>query len=288
MTSDTKKPEWLKIKYNQSEIRAVYEMLSKLNLNTVCREAECPNMGECFKNRTATFMILGKSCTRNCRFCSIDHGKPDEVSPDEPERIADAARSLGLSHVVLTSVTRDDLPDGGASHFARCVEEIRKALPKATVEVLIPDLKLNKDALDTVIRSNPTVINHNTETVKRLYPSVRPQAIYERSLAVLAYVKEKAPGIFTKSGIMVGLGETKDEVLELFSDLRRAGCDILTVGQYLRPSEQQIEMKEYVTPETFREYSDAGYAMGFRFVASGPLVRSSYMAAKALQSGEKA
>ncbi len=277
-----KKPEWLKVKYNKDAVDEVSMIMSQLKLNTVCKEANCPNLGECYKKHTATFMILGSQCTRNCRFCNVVHGKPEPVDEKEPVHLAQAAKKLGLKHVVITSVTRDDLPDGGAAHFAKTVKAVHELCPGTTVEVLIPDLKGDKRAIDIVIGSNPEVINHNVETVKALYDRVRPEADYARSLEVLRYVKEKAPDIYTKSGIMVGLGETDEQVYELMDDVKGINCDILTIGQYLQPSLQHVDMVCYVKPEKFEEYRRAGIKKGFHYVASSPLVRSSYKAEEAL------
>ena len=278
-----KKPEWLKVPYNQQEVEQIAGMMQAMGLHTVCREANCPNMGECYKKHTATFMILGSRCTRNCRFCNVTHGRPEPVDPAEPQHVADAAKALGLRHVVVTCVTRDDLPDGGAGQFAATIAAIRRTVSGATVEVLISDMQGSTDSLDTVIAAGPDVINHNLETVPELYAQVRPQADYRRSLDVLRYVKQKAPSILTKTGIMVGLGETDEQVYALMRDVRAVGCDILTVGQYLQPSERHIALQAYITPEKFAEYKQKGEEMGFRYVASGPLVRSSYKAQEALQ-----
>nr|WP_240951388.1 lipoyl synthase [Caldanaerobacter subterraneus] len=251
--------------------------LKNMALNTVCQSANCPNMGECFARRTATFMIMGNICTRNCRFCAVEKGHPQPLDEEEPGRVAEAARRLGLKHVVVTSVTRDDLPDGGASHFAKTIYELKK-LPGVTVEVLVPDFMGNEEAIRTVVEAKPDVINHNVETVPRLYSRVRPKADYIRSLNLLKKVKELDPLILTKSGIMVGLGETEEEVIEVMKDLRDIDCDMMTIGQYLRPSHKHIEVAEYVTPEQFKRYEEIGYKLGFKHVASGPLVRSSYHA----------
>lgn len=280
-----KLPEWLKVSYNKDAVNEVNEIMARLKLNTVCKEANCPNLGECFKKNTATFMILGSICTRHCRFCNVTHGHAEKVDPQEPLHLAEAAKELKLKHVVITSVTRDDLEDGGAKHFADTIHAVRELNPGTTIEVLIPDLKGNHESLDIVINAEPDVINHNIETVKPLYGVVRPEADYERSLEVLRYVKEKAPHILTKTGIMVGLGETDQQVYEVMDDSLKAKCDIFTIGQYLRPSEKHIEMKEYVTPEKFLEYKRAGQEKGFRYIASGPLVRSSYRAEEALNFG---
>lgn len=278
-----KMPEWFKVKYNQKAVEEVSELMTKLKLNTVCKEANCPNLGECFQQHTATFMILGSQCTRNCRFCNVAHGTPEAVDPLEPLHIAEAAKHLGLRHVVITQVTRDDLPDGGASHFAKTIAAIRELCPSASIEVLISDMKGDRISLNTIIAAHPEVINHNIETVSSLYPMVRPEADYRRSLDVLRYVKATDASIRTKTGIMVGLGETDEEVFRTMDDALAAGCDIFTIGQYLRPSREHIEMKEYVVPEKFDLYKAIGMQKGFRYVASSPLVRSSYRAAEALQ-----
>lgn len=227
-------------------------------------------------------MILGSMCTRNCRFCNVESGQARRVDPNEPKNLAEAVKELGLNHVVITSVTRDDLEDGGANHFADTIYEVRKLNPNTTIEVLIPDLKGVAINLDIIIDAEPDVINHNMETVKRLYPRVRPEALYYRSLFVLKYVKDNAPNILTKTGIMVGLGETSEEVYGLMDDCLGVQCDIITIGQYLRPSKEHIEVKEFVTPERFNEYKEVGLAKGFKYIASGPLVRSSYKAEEAL------
>ena len=282
---DMKKPDWLRVSYNMSEVRSVYDLADRLELNTVCRESGCPNIGKCSKCGSATFMILGKYCTRNCRFCEVDHGTPAPPDPDEARRLAEAVKTLGLSHAVVTSVTRDDLPDGGASVFADCVREIKRATG-ATVEVLIPDLKGDEAALDTVIDSDPEVIGHNVETVRRLYPAARPQAVYERSLAVLRYLKDRSKGGFVKTAFMVGLGEKEDEVKELIRDVRATGCDLLTLGQYLAPTAEHVPVAEYVTPVTFEKYKEYALSLGFLSVTAHPLARSSYMAGDMLREAE--
>lgn len=280
----TRKPEWLRIRVrNNGEISQVEDILQRLSLHTVCEEANCPNRMECFSRKTATFMILGRVCTRNCRFCNVEGGVPGPVDGDEPEHVADAVKELGLLHSVITSVTRDDLPDGGAGHFARTIRAIRDKCPGTVVEVLIPDFKGDNKALETVVEATPDIINHNVETVPRLYNSVRPQACYERSLQVLKSVKSMNDKIYTKSGIMVGLGESREEVIEVFKDLRDAGCDFLTVGQYLSPSEKHYPVREFVHPDMFGEYKRIALDMGFGYVASSPLVRSSYNASEALK-----
>lgn len=252
-------------------------LLESCGLNTVCAEAKCPNRGECFSRGTATFLILGSVCTRNCAFCGVDSGDPSPPDPQEPDRLAEAALQMNLKHVVITSVTRDDLEDGGASFFASVVKAVRHKLPGATVEVLIPDLSGSQQALHTVLDSTPDVLNHNIETVPRLYSSVRPQAAYSRSLQLLS--RSAADGRSkVKSGIMVGLGETAQEVEEVMSDLRSVGCSILTIGQYLRPSRNQVPVREFVSPQQFSHYEQTGFSMGFEHVFSGPYVRSSYRA----------
>ncbi|HWQ30107.1 MAG TPA: lipoyl synthase [Negativicutes bacterium] len=278
-----RKPEWLRIDMNKGRsLDYVQDILRRLSLNTVCEEANCPNRMECFSKNTATFMILGNQCTRNCRFCNVTHAAPQAVDPEEPKKVAEAASELGLKHVVITSVTRDDLPDGGAKHFARVIKEINALNSDIAVEVLIPDFRGSYMALETVVKAKPQILNHNIETVPRLYSEVRPSAIYVRSIQLLARVKFMNERIFTKSGIMLGLGEKEDEVLQVLEDLRIAGCDFLTIGQYLPPSKKHYPLVEYVTPEVFRKYKEAALDMGFSFVASAPLVRSSYNAAEML------
>lgn len=280
-----RKPEWLRVKYDSESTKEVESMMKALDLNTVCKEANCPNLCECYKKRTATFMIMGSQCTRNCRFCNVVHGAPSELDSNEPMNVAKAVKELGLSHAVITSVTRDDLEDGGAKHFADTIKAVKKINPETTVEVLIPDLKGIENSLDIVINANPHVINHNVETVESLYDKVRPEAIYERSIKVLKYIKEKAPHILSKTGIMVGLGETDEQVYKVMDDVLAVGCDIFTIGQYLRPSKQHIEIEEYVTPEKFEEYRLEGINKGFKYIASSPLVRSSYKAEEAINRG---
>jgi lipoyl synthase len=278
-----RKPDWLKIRIQAGSNREeVFQILDRLTLHTVCEEANCPNLGECFSRKTATFMILGKFCTRNCTFCNVQKNKPTPVDPDEPVHVAQAVKELDLRHVVITSVTRDDLPDGGAGHFAGVIGEIRRLDANVAVEVLIPDFRGDKNALAMVVKAGPKIINHNVETVPRLYPEVRPMAVYMRSLELLANVKELDGGMLTKSGIMVGLGEKEDEVIDLFKNLREVGCDLLTVGQYLAPSKSHHPVMEYVHPDIFEKYKEKALKMGFMHVASAPLVRSSYLADKAL------
>ena len=274
-----RKPEWLRIKVQgDKKTSEVFKALDSLSLNTVCKEANCPNKMECYNRKTATFMILGSVCTRNCTFCDVTTGRPEAINPDEPKNLGIAVNKLGLRHVVITTVTRDDLPDGGAAHFAECVKEIRKANKDVTIEVLISDLKGDEDALKVIVDSKPDIINHNVETVKSLQKELRPMARYERSLGVLEKVKEMDPSILTKSGIMVGVGETKEQVYELFEDLVNIKCDILTIGQYLRPSLKHHPVVEYVHPTVFDEYRDKAKEAGIKYVMSGPLVRSSYKA----------
>lgn len=280
------KPDWLKVRYNKEAVEEISELMKDLRLNTVCKEANCPNMGECYKKHTATFMIMGRNCTRNCRFCNVTCDKPEPLDPDEPKNLALAAKQLGLKHVVVTSVTRDDLPDGGAEHFAKVIEAVKKYCTGTSIEVLIPDLKGDKAALDVVINAKPDVLNHNVETVKELYSDVRPQAIYERSLEVLKYCKEKAPNMLTKTGFMLGLGETDEQIYSLMDDIRMTDCDILTIGQYLRPSNEHAPLVRYVTPDEFKAYRDVALSKGFKYVASTPLARSSYRAFEALEEAK--
>ncbi|MBN2219879.1 MAG: lipoyl synthase, partial [Kosmotogaceae bacterium] len=280
------KPDWLKKKLNadRSKLSEIKVMLRSLRLNTVCEEAKCPNIGECFASRTATFMILGNICTRNCRFCAVSKGIPGSPDPKEPENISHAVHVLQLRHAVVTSVTRDDLDDGGASQFVDVVRELRKNCPDTTIELLIPDLNGNWKALERIVREHPDVLNHNVETVPSLYVSVRPGATYERSIGLLRRVKEIDSSIITKSGIMVGLGESEDEVKSVIDDLIGAGCRMLTIGQYLQPSHKHLPVVEYITPEQFEGYRIFALERGFSFVASGPLVRSSYHAALGFSS----
>ena len=279
---DARIPPWARKKYNIGELAKVKAELRALGLNTVCESARCPNIGECFKKPTATFMILGDVCTRRCRFCSVGKGKPKAADPDEPARIAEAVRRLGLRHAVITSVTRDDLEDGGAGQFAAVVMALKGAFPGLVVEVLTPDFSGDMAALRTVVMAGPRIFNHNLETVPRLYGTVRPQAVYDRSLKVLKAAKGMAAdagtSMYTKSGIMAGLGETFDEVISLMGDLRSVGCDLLTIGQYLRPMKENLDVYEYIRPEVFERYAEAGRGMGFVSVASSPFVRSSYNA----------
>lgn len=276
------KPEWLRRKLpNPEALSKMRNLLQRHGLNTVCQGAHCPNQGECFGQGTATFLILGKTCTRNCTFCAIPtEERPPAPDPDEPRRIAGAAAELGLKHVVITSVTRDDLEDGGASHFARTVRALRNVNPEIIVEVLIPDFQGSGEALKIVLDSGPDILNHNLETVPRLYPEVRPQAVYSRSLELLKRAKEMAPAKLTKSGLMLGMGEEKVEILAVMADLRQVSCDLLTLGQYLRPSGKHHPVVRYVTPDEFEELRVEGEKLGFKAVFSAPLVRSSFHAAE--------
>ncbi len=272
-------PEWLRPKRpKRPELEQLGRELAERGLHTVCQSARCPNLGECFGRGTATFLILGNTCTRDCRFCAVEHGRPMEVDPEEPRRVAEAAAKLDLKYVVVTSVTRDDLPDGGAGHFAATIRAIRELLPSVRVEVLVPDFAGEPDALATVIAARPEVLNHNIETVPRLYPQVRPQADYRRSLALLRQASAMASEVVTKSGFMVGLGECEQEVVDLLGDLRKAVVQSVTIGQYLQPTRQHLPVAEYVAPEVFERYEATARELGFRHVLSGPLVRSSYHA----------
>lgn len=277
------RPDWLTLRAPDSKhLNMMKQMLDAGHLHTVCEGADCPNIGECFASKTCTFMILGNVCTRNCRFCAVEHGRPLSVDPDEPLAVALSARQLGLRHVVVTSVTRDDLPDGGAGHFAATIRAIRREVPRAAIEVLIPDFKGDMDALRLVLEARPDVINHNVETVPRLYSAVRPQAVYKRSVELLRRVDQSGTGILSKSGLMLGLGETNGEVIEVMEDLYAAGCDMLTLGQYLSPSPHHHPVVEYLHPDIFKMFKKMGHAMGFLEVNAGPLVRSSYHAAHSL------
>ncbi|MBI5102191.1 MAG: lipoyl synthase [Nitrospirae bacterium] len=267
-------PAWIRGQ-NLTGSHQTKNLIRRHGLSTVCEEARCPNRGRCFSKPTATFMILGRSCTRNCGFCSVESLPPGPPDPYEPQRVADAARELGLKYVVVTSVTRDDLPDGGAAHFAMTVRALRQRLPDAKVEVLTPDFLGSSPALRTVLESSPDVFNHNMETVRRLYKTVRPGADYDRSLMLLRRAKQTAPSITTKSGFMLGLGEAPEEIYELMGDLRLSGCDILTIGQYLRPTRKNLPVVEYPDPGVFEGLRIKALDMGFIHAASGPLVRSS-------------
>lgn len=276
-----RKPSWLKVRApgGANYIR-LKGLLRELRLHTVCEEAHCPNIGECFEDRTATFLILGEVCTRNCSFCAVRHGEPIGVDEGEADRVAAAVRELGLRHAVITSVTRDDLEDGGAGLFALTVRRIRETFPNCGIEVLIPDFQGSEKALWKVLESGPDVLNHNIETVPRLYPRVRPQAEYERSLELLAWARGIRPEAVSKSGLMLGLGEEREEILEAMVDLRRVNCEILTLGQYLRPSRYHLPIARYYSPAEFQNLSAQAKAMGFRRVEAAPLVRSSYHAGR--------
>jgi lipoic acid synthetase len=273
------KPSWIRVKApNSKEYHSTKELIRSLKLNTVCEEAACPNIGECWSQKHATVMILGSVCTRSCRFCNVATGIPDLLDPHEPERLAEAVAKLSLSHVVITSVDRDDLPDGGAAHFVECINKIRISSPGTTIEVLTPDFLRKEGSAELVASAKPDVYNHNIETVPSLYHTIRPGARYFNSLHLLKKVKETAPEVFTKSGIMVGLGETKEEVLQVMDDLRAAQVDFLTVGQYLQPTPNHAVVDRFVTPEEFVYYARMAKAKGFLMVSSTPLTRSSYHA----------
>jgi len=278
-TTPARKPSWLKVKApGGATYLTVQQMMRELKLHTVCEEAHCPNIGECWEHKAATFMILGDVCTRNCAYCAVAHGTPKALDPQEPVRLADAVLRMGLRHVVITSVDRDDLPNGGAESFASCITEIRARLPETSVEVLIPDFKGNAEALRLVLAARPAILNHNLETIERLYRIARPGGRYPRALELLARAKDLAPDQLTKSGLMVGLGEDWDELLVAMRDLRAHRVDILTLGQYLRPSADHLPIARWYTPDEFAELKRLGLALGFRHVESGPLVRSSYHA----------
>ncbi len=276
------KPEWLRVKAPQwQRVGSVKEILRDLELNTVCEEASCPNIGECFNALTATFLIMGPACTRSCPYCDIGfEKKPKALDPFEPLKLAQAVKRINLNHVVITSVNRDDLPDGGASQFVRCIKEIRKISPKTTIEVLIPDLCGDWKSLAIILKAKPEVLNHNIETIPRLYRRVRPQGDYERSLELLQQAKKLTPQIYTKSGLMLGLGETDEEVRQVMMDLRQVDCDILTLGQYLQPSSKHLDVHTFVNPTKFDDWRKFGEYIGFIQVVSSPLTRSSYQAEK--------
>ncbi len=276
----TKRPNWLRVKLPQGkEYHRLKNILRSASLHTVCEEAICPNIGECFGQGTATFLILGDVCTRRCNFCAVTKGYPSTLDEDEPEKIARVVKQIGLRHVVITSVTRDDLIDGGASHYARTIKAIRTHNPTCTIEVLIPDFNGSEKALEIVLRENPDILNHNIETVPGLYPDVRPQADYERSLGLLEKAKEIYANGTTKSGLILGMGEEYHEIIDVMKDLREVDCDILTIGQYLRPGKEYIPIKRYYHPDEFKCLRYEGEKMGYKHVESGPLVRSSYHAA---------
>jgi len=273
-------PEWLRIRLPTTDgFSQTRALLDELKLHTVCQSAKCPNHWECWTKGTATFMIAGDRCTRACGFCAVSTAKPFPLEADEPARVAEATRRMRLKHVVITAVARDDLPDGGAGHFRRTIESIRSLNPDTLIEVLTPDFNDRDAALDAVLSARPEIFNHNLETVRRLTPAVRSRATYDRSLSVLSKAKARgAQGLYTKSGLMLGLGETERELFEALADLRRAGCDILTLGQYLQPTTRHLPVVEFVSPSRFEEYGRRARALGFRHVASGPMVRSSYHA----------
>lgn len=279
MINTRRKPDWLKIKLPQKDSYAeVKKLVKDNNLHTICTSGSCPNLGECWDAGTATFMILGDICTRACKFCAVKTGKPLVVDKNEPIKLARSIKALKLKHCVITSVDRDDLPDGGASFWAEVISQIKKLNPEITIEVLIPDFNGNTKRIQLVIDAKPDIISHNLETIRRLTPEIRTKARYDRSLEVLKYIADS--GIRAKSGIMLGIGESYDEVLETMDDLRTVNCEVMTIGQYLQPTKQNMEVQEYVMPEVFEQYKQAGLKKGFRFVESSPLVRSSYHAEK--------
>ncbi|MBA3441669.1 MAG: lipoyl synthase [Pyrinomonadaceae bacterium] len=283
------KPDWLKIKLGDpTNQNHVLKLIEGLNLHTVCQEAGCPNIFECWSDRTATFMLSGDTCTRHCGFCAVNKGKPSELDPEEPRHVAEAVRHLNLAHAVITSVNRDDLDDGGAAHWAETIREVRRMNPQCKVEVLIPDFNGDEAALNTVLDAEPDVLNHNTETIARLYRRVRPDAKYQQTMTLLeraaARRDRERRGMLTKSGIMVGLGETFDEVVELMKDLRAVSCDIMTIGQYLQPHARRLPVERYVTPEEFARWREVGLNLRFRHVESSPLTRSSYHARQQTES----
>lgn len=274
-----KRPDWLKVRLPSGEnYKHVYELMRKSKLNTVCEEAKCPNLAECWNRKTATFMILGDTCTRSCGFCNVKVGLPTELDLDEPRRVAESVEAMELRHTVITSVNRDELKDGGASIFSETVRLIREKMPSTTIEILIPDFKGEEDSFKIIMKYPPDILNHNLETVERLYHAVRPQAKYERSLELIRWFKQN--GLRTKSGIMVGIGETKEEVIELMKDLHDNGCDIMTIGQYLQPTKNHLPVHRFVTLDEFKFYKDFGLELGLKAVESSPLVRSSYHADK--------
>ncbi len=289
MLGHARRPDWLKMSpLDPVILNKMRRLMQDLKLHTVCESARCPNRTECFHQATATFMILGDICTRNCTFCAVKCGQPQTPDPQEPEHIVTAVDKLGLRYVVITSVTRDDLPDSGASQFAQTIKAIHKYDPNIMVEVLIPDFRGSLSAVQTVIDTYPTVLNHNIETVPRLYPEVRPKADYRRSIEILKQSKLLNNRILTKSGFMLGLGEIRQEVIELMANLRQAGCDLLTIGQYLQPSLRHHKVMKFIPPEEFEEYGNIGKQLGFQHVASGPLVRSSFHAAETYSLAHRA
>lgn len=280
-----KHPDWLTIPApSDRTMGRVKRILDKGGLHTVCESANCPNVGECFANRTCTFMILGNICTRQCRFCSVEHGRPEPINLDEPVAVAITAKKLNLKHVVITTVTRDDLLDGGAGQFVATINAIHKELPEASIEVLISDLKGQSEPLIEIMQARPDIINHNIETIPRLYKAVRPQASYSGSLQILKWISMWGDGIVSKSGLMLGLGETFEEIVDVLHDLRKADCDIVTLGQYLSPSPNHVSIERFVHPDEFKELEKIGLEMGFLAVSAGPLVRSSYNASHTYKS----
>ncbi len=279
-TRPQRKPKWIRVRnIDNSEFTRIKSVLREHNLHTVCEEASCPNIGECFSKGTATFMIMGDICTRRCPFCDVAHGKPKPLDTDEPATLAKTIKTMRLKYVVITSVDRDDLRDGGAAHFANCINNIRQQTPATTIEILVPDFRGRMDiALDILSKTPPDVFNHNLETVPRLYKQARPGADYQWSLTLLKRFKDENPQITTKSGLMVGIGESDTEIVAVMQDLRDHGCNMLTIGQYLQPSRYHLPVKRFVTPEEFENFAKIGYEMGFANVASGPMVRSSYHA----------
>jgi lipoic acid synthetase len=276
-----KKPSWLKQRLPSGSVSEEFSaLLNKEQIRTVCQEAQCPNIWECFSRKTATFMIMGDRCTRNCRFCAVAHGPDSPPDPDEPARIAGTVQNLQIDYAVITSVTRDDLPDGGASFFVRTVNEIRQRVPDVRIELLIPDFKGNEDAVKSIVQTHPDVVNHNIETVGRLYAAVRPEAVYRRSLDLLKQVVTETPKVITKSGLMLGLGELPKEIHNTLKDLIGAGCRLLTLGQYLQPTKAHLPVDRFLPPEEFSDWRKTALEMGFAEVASGPFVRSSYQAKK--------
>ncbi len=277
-------PDWLKVRIGGGEnYSKVKTLLRSAKLHTICEEARCPNIAECFGGGTAVFLILGNVCTRDCKYCNVTHGKPGSLNKNEPRDIAESVKTLGLKYVVVTSVTRDDLLDGGACVFSQTIQEIRQLNPVVHIEVLIPDFKADRTALQSIVDSTPDVINHNIEVVETLFPEIRPQGDYQRSLSVLRTIKTMDKQMKTKSGFMIGLGETKEQILSTIQDLKTAHVDFLTIGQYLQPTKQHPEIKKYYTPDEFQEFKNIALGLGFAHVESGPLVRSSYHAQKALQ-----
>jgi lipoic acid synthetase len=274
-----RKPDWLKVNIPSGEnYKYLIGLIRENNIHTICQEAKCPNISECFSKRTATFLILGDVCTRNCLYCNVNHGKPGKVDCKEPDKVADAAKKLGLRYVVITSVTRDDLADGGAKTFINTMQKIKKTNPDAKIELLTPDFQ---EQIKKILREKPNVFGHNIEAVKRLFPEIRPQANYIKSLVFLKQIKEYNPQQITKSGLMIGLGETKEEIIETLQDLKKAKVDVVAIGQYLQPRKDLIEVKKFYSPEEFKEFEEIGMKIGFKKVLSGPLVRSSYHADEA-------